>query len=117
MNKQPSRTGKDKKTGKETKEKSTKSTEKQITTLCEIVPGKFNENDWNILLDTDESQDYAFEIIEEIFDNATKIIYEKYLDKQTIPFTTNEAKKAILHIIEWQFLTKDKIRFLFKNWK
>lgn len=45
MSKAPSRTGKATKTVKETKGKPAQS-EKQPATLFEIVPGKFNENDW-----------------------------------------------------------------------
>ena len=45
MSKAPSKTGKTTKNVKETKGKPTQS-EKQPATLFEIVPGKFNENDW-----------------------------------------------------------------------
>ena len=44
MSKAPSRTGKATKTVKETKKPT--ASEKQPAALFEIVPGKFNENDW-----------------------------------------------------------------------
>jgi Fe-S cluster biosynthesis and repair protein YggX len=81
--------------------------EKQPTSLLEIVPGKFNESDWNNMLEIEDSQEYVWELIDEVFDNTIKIIYDKYIQKQTIPYTINEARKAILHIIDWQFLTRD----------
>ena len=63
------------------------------------------KNNWTFLfrnnvLDIDESQDFIWELIDEVFDNSIKIIYDKYIESQTIPFTINEAKKAILHIID-----------------
>jgi hypothetical protein len=45
MSKQPSRAGKAKPGAKDTKGKPNQS-EKQLSSLFEIVPGKFNENDW-----------------------------------------------------------------------
>ncbi len=52
------------------------------------------------MLDIDESQEFVWELIDECIDNANKVIYANYLEKQTIPFTINEAKKAILHLID-----------------
>lgn len=100
---------------KDTKGKAA-STEKQPTTLFEIVPGKFNENDWNLMLEIDDSQDFVWEIIDEVFDSTIKIIYDKYLEKQAIPYTISKAHEAILHIIDWQFLTKDKNDDLSEFW-
>ena len=98
MSKQPSRAGKAK-PSKDVKGKPNPA-EKLLTTLFEIVPGKFNENDWNLMLETDDSQEFIWEIIDEIFDSTIKVIYDKYLQRQTIPYTINEARKAILHIID-----------------
>ncbi len=49
MSKQPSRAGKAKPGAKDTKGKPNPS-EKQLSSLFEIVPGKFNENDWYEIL-------------------------------------------------------------------
>lgn len=95
------------KKSKDVKGKTVSAEKQQNTTLFEIVPGKFNENDWNTMLDIDESQEFVWELIDECIDNANKVIYANYLEKQTIPFTINEAKKAILHLIDWQFLDDD----------
>ncbi len=124
MSKQPSRAGKAKPGAKDTKGKPNQS-EKQLSSLFEIVPGKFNENDWyqffwifsiqnlvqdffykckifyrNNMLEVDDSQEFIWELIDEIFDNTIKIIYTDYIEKNTIPYTINEARKAILHIID-----------------
>ena len=52
------------------------------------------------MLEIEDNQEFVWEIIDEVFDNTLKIIHEKYLNKQTIPYTINEAKKAILHILD-----------------
>jgi len=77
-------------------------------TAIEIVPGKFFESDWNAMLDVDSSQEFIWELIDEIIDNTDKILYERYIERQTIPYTINEAKQAILHLIDWQFLPCEK---------
>lgn len=97
----------DAKKSKDVKGKTVSAEKQQNTTYFEIVPGKFNENDWNNLLDVDESQEFIWELLDECIENANKVIYSNYLENQTIPFTINEAKKAILHLIDWQFLDDD----------
>lgn len=106
----------DAKKSKDVKGKTVSAEKQQNTTYLEIVPGKFNENDWNNLLDIDESQEFIWELLDECIENANKIIYTNYLDMQTIPFTINEAKKAILHLIDWQFLDDDVDDDLTENW-
>jgi len=90
----------DAKKSKDVKGKTVSAEKQQNTTYIEIVPGKFNENDWNNLLEIDESQEFIWELLDECIENANKQIHQKYLDNQTVPFTINEAKKAILHLID-----------------
>ena len=52
------------------------------------------------MLEIDDSQEFIWELIDEVFGNTIKIIYNDYIEKKTIPYTINEAKKAILHIID-----------------
>lgn len=106
----------DAKKSKDVKGKTVSAEKQQNTTYLEIVPGKFNENDWNNLLEIDEAQEFIWELLDECIENANKDIYTKYLDSQTIPFTINEAKKAILHLIDWQFLDDDSDDDLTENW-
>lgn len=74
----------------------------------EIVPGKFNENDWNAMLDRDSSEEFVQEIMDEIVLYTMDEIYKKYIDRQLLPFTIAQAKDAILQIIEWEFLARDE---------
>ncbi len=52
------------------------------------------------MLEIDDSQEFIWELIDEIFDSTIKIIYNDYIENKNIPYTINEAKKAILHIID-----------------
>lgn len=74
----------------------------------EIVPGKFNDQDWNWMLDKDGSEDFIEDIVDEIIDTSLDKIYKLYLERQLLPFTVTMAKEAILQVIEWQFLSRDE---------
>lgn len=52
------------------------------------------------MLDHDDGDDFALEIVGEAVDNALAIIYKNYLDSQLIPYTVIQAKDALLQIIE-----------------
>ena len=54
----------------------------------------------NLMLEIDDSQEFVWEIIDEVFDSTIKVIYDKYLEKQAIPYTISKAHEAILHIID-----------------
>ncbi|XP_052786317.1 uncharacterized protein C2orf81 homolog [Mya arenaria] len=73
----------------------------------EIVPGKFNDHDWNMMVDKDGAEDYVDDIVDDLIDITLGKCYELYIQRQLIPFTVSQAKDAILSIIEWQFLKRD----------
>lgn len=77
-------------------------------TATEIVPGKFNESDWNAMVERDSSEDFILDIVDEVMGNTMDGIYKVYIDQQLLPFTISQAKDAILQIIEWQFLARDE---------
>lgn len=52
------------------------------------------------MLEIEDSQEFVWEIVDEMFGNSMRIVYDNYIKKQTIPYVINEARKAILHIIE-----------------
>lgn len=54
----------------------------------------------NNMLEIEDSQEFVWEIVDELFGNAMRIVYDNYIKSQTIPYMINEARKAILHIIE-----------------
>lgn len=74
----------------------------------EIVPGKFNENDWNIMLERDAAEDFVLDYLDEIMFTTMDTIHKRYIERQMLPFTITQAKDAILQIIEWRFLARDE---------
>lgn len=52
------------------------------------------------MLEKDEGDDFIFDIVEEICDNAMKVIYDNYIQRQLLPFTISQARDAILQIIQ-----------------
>lgn len=74
----------------------------------EIVPGKFNDSDWNKMVDQDDGEDFVADIMEELMSSTMTIIYNKYIEMQLLPYTLSQAKDAILTMLNWQFLSRDE---------
>lgn len=52
------------------------------------------------MLDHDDSDDFVADILEEWYSSVEKIIYDNYIQRQLVPYTVNQARDAILQIIE-----------------
>lgn len=74
----------------------------------EIIPGKYNDHEWNFMVDRDDADEYVLDIVEDVCSSALDIIYQNYIEKQLVPYTVSQAKDAILQIVEWQFLSRDE---------
>ncbi|XP_072038918.1 uncharacterized protein [Amphiura filiformis] len=74
----------------------------------DVVPGRFTESDWNVLLDKEDGEEYVIDVVGDIIDSAINVIYDNYIQKQLYPYTVMQARDAILQIIEWQFLARDE---------
>lgn len=74
----------------------------------DIIPGKFNENQWNFMVDEENGQDFVLDIVDEIVDGTIKVIYDKYIQRQLQPYSVEVAKDLLLQIIESRFLAHDK---------
>ncbi|KAK0043796.1 hypothetical protein Bpfe_026763 [Biomphalaria pfeifferi] len=77
------------------------------TSAHDIVPGKYNENDWNNMLEKDSGEEFCLDIVEELSEKVLSAIYDRYIENQLYPFTISQAKNALTEIIEWQFLSRD----------
>ncbi|XP_046839245.1 uncharacterized protein LOC124433510 [Xenia sp. Carnegie-2017] len=78
-----------------------------VATSNDIIPGKFNENQWNALIDQENTVDYVLDLIDEILHNTVQVIYEKYIESQLRPYSVDAAKNLLLQIIEARFLKHD----------
>jgi hypothetical protein len=52
------------------------------------------------MLDRDDADDFIAEMLEEWYAKVDNIIYNKYIERQLVPYTVTQAKDAILQIIE-----------------
>ena len=74
--------------------------EKAPTTILEIVPGKFNENDWLAVLDNDETEDFISDIFEDMWNDASKQIQQIYIRRQLLPYTLMMTENALSNVIQ-----------------
>ncbi|ORX86370.1 hypothetical protein BCR32DRAFT_290093 [Anaeromyces robustus] len=61
----------------------------------------------NILNEQEEAEQFAITLLEEIIWNAESLLFEKYIEKQIIPFTLNFFENKIMEIIDWNFFKFD----------
>jgi len=54
----------------------------------------------NILNEQEEAEQFAFSLLEEIIWNAETLLFEKYIEKQIIPFTLDFFENKIMEIID-----------------
>ncbi|PZC73813.1 uncharacterized protein LOC110380247 [Helicoverpa armigera] len=71
------------------------------------LPKDVPERTWAEILQKEENDLIVFDIREEILENALKIGYEKYMDKQVAVFTVHCATEAWLKLIDWHFYRHD----------
>jgi hypothetical protein len=74
--------------------------EKQPTNVLEIVPGKFNENDWLLLLENDETEDFIADIFDDIWKETSRQIQQIYIRRQLLPFTLMVTEDALSSVIQ-----------------
>lgn len=79
-----------------------------IPVTNDIIPGKFNENQWNFMIDQENGQEFVLDIVDEIVGCTIKVIYDKYIQSQLRPYSVDAAKDLLLQIIELRFLAHDK---------
>jgi len=78
-----------------------------LSTSTEIVVGKFSENEWHQLIIEEENEAFCVKILEEMLQQTMDQCYQKYIERQMLPFTVETAKDALLEIVELRFLERD----------
>uniref|UniRef100_A0ABM5GKY4 Uncharacterized protein C2orf81 homolog isoform X1 n=1 Tax=Pogona vitticeps TaxID=103695 RepID=A0ABM5GKY4_9SAUR len=74
----------------------------------EIVPGRLSEGEWLSLLGSEEAEDSVGDFLAGLLDQVLDECYKIYLDRQCIPYVINQAREAMLQILEWRFLVRDE---------
>ncbi|EDO36270.1 predicted protein [Nematostella vectensis] len=73
----------------------------------DIVPGRFTEAEWNLMVEGEEGEDFVCDIVQEIVESTMQVLHDRYITSQTLPYTVQEARDLLLQMIEWQFLACD----------
>ena len=60
------------------------------------------------MLDHEDGEEFIHGILDEVCASAMDTIFKNYIERQLVPYTVQEAKDAILQIIQWQFLARDE---------
>ncbi|XP_037293013.1 uncharacterized protein LOC115454257 isoform X2 [Manduca sexta] len=71
------------------------------------LPKDVPERTWAEILQREENDLIVYDIREEIVEEALRIGYESYMNKQTALFTAHVAAKAWLKLIDWHFYRHD----------
>nr|XP_060635471.1 uncharacterized protein C2orf81 homolog [Anolis sagrei ordinatus] len=74
----------------------------------EIVPGRLSESDWVSMLSFEEAEDSVGDLLSVMLDQVMEECYKVYLQRQCIPYVINQAREAMIQIIEWRFLVRDE---------
>ncbi|KAJ7358683.1 hypothetical protein OS493_022118 [Desmophyllum pertusum] len=59
------------------------------------------------MVDQEDGEEFVLDIVNEIVESTMKVLHDKYIVCQTLPYTIQETKTLLLQIIEWQFLACD----------
>lgn len=52
------------------------------------------------MVEQEDGEDFIVDIVGEIVEATMKILHDKYIEKQTLPYTVLETKNLLLQIIE-----------------
>ncbi|XP_063625520.1 uncharacterized protein C2orf81 homolog [Cydia splendana] len=69
----------------------------------DIIP----ERIWAEVLQKEDTEMIVLEVREEIVEDAIQIVFERYMERQTAPFTVHCAAQAWLKLIGWYFYKHD----------
>ncbi|XP_045451542.1 uncharacterized protein LOC123660528 [Melitaea cinxia] len=71
------------------------------------LPKDVPERTWAEILQKEENDLIIYDIREEILEEAMKICYKKYMEKQNVLFTAYCASEAWLKLVNWYFFPHD----------
>lgn len=52
------------------------------------------------MLELDDGEDFIGDILDEVVTGSLSIIYDKYIQRQLLPYTVSQAKEALLTIVD-----------------
>ena len=55
------------------------------------------------MIETESSQDFVLDLLDEIIDSTVQVIHDKYIQSQLQPYSVHAAKDLLLQIIEVKY--------------
>ena len=55
------------------------------------------------MIETESSQDFVLDLLDEIIDSTVQVIHNKYIQSQLQPYSVHAAKDLLLQIIEVKY--------------
>lgn len=52
------------------------------------------------MIETEDGEDFIYDIVQEVVESTMGVLHDRYILKQTLPYTVQEAKQLLLDIIE-----------------
>ena len=52
------------------------------------------------MVEQENGEEFVLDIVNEIVESTMKVLHEKYIMRQTLPYTIQETKTLLLQIIE-----------------
>lgn len=55
------------------------------------------------MIETESSQDFVLDLLDEILDSTVQVIHDKYIQSQLQPYSVHATKDLLLQIIEVEY--------------
>ncbi|KAM5125124.1 uncharacterized protein ACMZJ9_022446, partial [Mantella aurantiaca] len=74
----------------------------------DIIPGRFSQQDWLTMAATEEGEELVGEMMDYLLSRVMEECHRVYLESQLIPYTVSQAWDAMIHMVEWTFISRDE---------
>ncbi|KAM5125172.1 LOW QUALITY PROTEIN: uncharacterized protein ACMZJ9_022405, partial [Mantella aurantiaca] len=74
----------------------------------DIIPGRFSQQDWATMAATEEGEELVGEMMDYLLSRVMEECHRVYLESQLIPYTVSQAWDAMIHMVEWTFISRDE---------
>jgi hypothetical protein len=61
------------------------------------------KEEWNLILDSEDSQLFILSLIDDICERANKVLFDKQIDVQILPWAVKGTKQTLLDLIHVKY--------------
>lgn len=58
-----------------------------------------NKDDWISFIEKEDGEMFAVNLVEDIIKNSRRVLFEKQIDAQILPYTVNYAKNLLMDMV------------------